>query len=145
MSTVLSSGWHRANKRHGCELCGRVIAVGERYRSSFQVDYGDSWTWRSCEHCEVYASLIFETDQWDEDYGLTSDAADEFEPRTWAEVRIKAMYHRRWRRLDGSLMPVPRLVYARVFYPRHAPWMPRFDSIAVACILPAIDPARAVA
>ena len=142
---VLSAEWRRARKLHGCFLCGRTIAVGERYHYQFQVDCGDAVPWQSCEHCQVYAHLIFQTDQWDDDRGLDFDTADDFEPRTWAEVRIKVMYRRRWRRLDGALMPVPRLVYARLFYPRRSPWESKFTPIAVACVLPDIETARAAA
>jgi hypothetical protein len=135
VSTALRDTYQKARKRRLCDLCGRWIDLGEEYHYGFYVDYGDHYGFSTCAHCDQYMSPIFQSDQWDSDTGVGPDCAEDFDPRTWAEMRLKVWYRRRWRRRDGTLIPVPRLVWARVFYPRRSPWQSGSERVVVACVI----------
>lgn len=96
-----------ARKRHICDMCSRSIEPAEKYRRSAGMDGSSAWTWRECAHCEAFARLAYRRSWHDDGYG--PDLFGEFEPMTVAEARVWAQWRRRWRRLDGSLYPVPSL------------------------------------
>ena len=96
-----------ARKPHLCEMCGRRIDPGEKYRRGSGMDGATAWTWIECAHCAALAAYIGRIDDYyDEGYGF--DLFHEWEPETVEHLRIKALAtRRRWRRADGSLYPVP--------------------------------------
>lgn len=96
-----------ARKAHICDMCSRAIDPGETYRRSAGMDGSSAWTWRECAHCEAFARLAHCRSWQDDGYG--PDLFAEFEPATVAEARVRAQWRRKWRRLDGSLYPVPAL------------------------------------
>jgi len=100
VTTFISSN-PTARKHHLCEDCGRWIRPGERYRRTFAKDCGDVWTYVECPHCITLVPLI----QWEDTYTL--DDFDSWEPRTIADLRLKALWRKRWERADGTLYPVP--------------------------------------
>lgn len=103
MPQTLSQSSPKARKRHHCEMCGRVIDVGEVYTR--QANLGDDgfYDWTNCQQCDVFLNLI---EDWD-GYGIGYDTVQEWEPDNLWELRLKALWHLKWRRGDGSLHPVP--------------------------------------
>lgn len=73
--------------------------------AAFNVDSGEAWTWKECEHCSAMIAILWEHFAWDDTY--SQDTMGEFEPSTIAEARIKVYWQHYWRRRDGSLYPVP--------------------------------------
>jgi len=89
-------------------MCSRTIEVGEQYCRSFNIDGGDVWVWKECQHCSAMIAVLrkhFECYAYDE--GYSQDAMSDFGPTTIAEARLKVCWKRRWRRPDGSLYTVP--------------------------------------
>lgn len=116
--TVLEVRSPVARKRHYCGLCRRVIEPGEQYEAQHNVYDGSAYTHKTCAHCRAYASVIWaDPDGWINDSGLDWVVAMDYEPRTLWGLRLKVGYLRQWRRPDGSLWPVPRLVHCWVFTP----------------------------
>ena len=103
MSATYIHSRPKARKPHRCEDCGRTIHPGEQYVRTFAVD-GNVWTYIECAHCVAIVPLI----EWEDD-GYTYDNFDCWEPRTVADLRLKAQWRKRWTRLDGSLYPIPDL------------------------------------
>ncbi|RIT32723.1 hypothetical protein D2E76_23210 [Mycobacteroides abscessus] len=98
-----------ARKPHRCNMCYRRIEPGERYLKSFNVDSGEGWTWKECEHCDAMLGLLWHQLLEPLDYGegYDSDTMGEFEPSTIGEARLKVYWRHGWRRRDGTLRPVP--------------------------------------
>lgn len=96
-----------ARKSHRCMLCARQISPGERYMHGAGMDGATAWTWAECAHCDALRSYVYAR-HWDDHYD--EELIAEWEPETVAHLRIKAMWNRRWRRTDGTLMPVPEPV-----------------------------------
>ncbi|WP_454232169.1 hypothetical protein [Mycolicibacterium fortuitum] len=72
-----------ARKAHRCSMCYRTIEPGEKYSRSFNVDSGDAWTWKECEHCEAMVCILWKHFEWYAfDEGYNADAMGEFEPTT---------------------------------------------------------------
>ncbi len=96
-----------ARKPHWCEMCGRRIDPGEKYRRGSGMDGSTAWTWRECAHCAALAAYVALDDPWDDD-GYGPDLFTEWEPLTVEHLRLKALAtRRRWRHTDGRLYPVP--------------------------------------
>lgn len=99
----------KARKDHICESCGRVIAKGEEYQRTFAADAGDCWVYKECLHCVALVSIwcLWEYSACGDSY--TSDSFMEYrdEIRTIDDARLWAQWHRKWRRGDGTLFPVP--------------------------------------
>lgn len=111
---AVSRDGHRvASRPYRCYECDREIAMGERYYYLTGIINGDHhWeTYRLCAHCDWAAGwlrgqcngFLFGGVQedlrnhWDEDVLL----------RDFDLGRRIVGMRRRWRRRDGSLMPVP--------------------------------------
>jgi len=94
-----------ARKIHTCEMCIRVIGVGERYLRGAGFGDGTAWTWRECAHCEAVRKLYDISDGGE--YG--EDMFDEWakDSRDVAELRHAAGWRMRWRTRAGTLLPVP--------------------------------------
>lgn len=96
-----------ARKPHRCNLCGRMIRPGETYHRGAGMDGGTAWTWRECAHCYALIPIV---DTIDGEYGWPDDFAD-WTPYTIPHARLRAMWRRRWTRADGTLYPVPVVVW----------------------------------
>lgn len=127
MATVLADRHPVARVAHQCDLCLRRINPGERYQTQFSTE----GTFRCCAHCEAFASVVWASGQVDDAQGADWSTMLDFEPRTLAELRLKALHRRQWTRKDGTLMPVPHVVWARLFYPRHSWDYPQATRIAI--------------
>jgi hypothetical protein len=103
---------HRvARKAHRCDECGRTIEPGETYWPWTGLGEGRFDHGKMCVHCEAAAQWLVEVcngylfhgiaqdlrEHWDEDWSYRN---------LWLGRAVVGM-GRRWRRLDGSLMPVP--------------------------------------
>lgn len=108
MTTVITTH-PKARKIHYCEMCRRVISPGEQYSSSRNLGDGTAFTWKECAHCA--ALLTYVLPLWgDDEYG--PDHLVDWDPNTIDHFRLKALATRRqWRHRDGSLYPVPELVW----------------------------------
>ena len=97
----------KARKTHRCQMCHRQIKSGEVYKRGAGMGGGTAWTWRECAHCEALVRVAFR--RWfDDEYD--AGMLDEFEPNDIAEARVRAQYRRSWRRLDGTLYPIPHVI-----------------------------------
>jgi hypothetical protein len=113
--TVSTQRRSTARRDYRCDECGRTIAAGERYErfSGLNSDWGKWETWRTCEHCLwarqwlsaqcggwCFAGVAEDLrDHWDEDYLLRDLDLGR---------RIVGM-RRKWKRHDGSLIPLAQL------------------------------------
>lgn len=99
----------KALKPHICESCGRVIDKGEKYQRTFAIDSGDTWIYKECAHCTALVSLWCVWEYSGTGEGYTSDTIQEYrdEIRTIPDARLWAQWHRKWRRGDGTLFPIP--------------------------------------
>lgn len=109
----------KARKPQRCMMCNRTIDPGENYRRGAGMDGSTAWTWIECGHCAEFVRVAFSR-SWDDDsYG--EDLFVDFEPQGIPEARIRAQWRRGWRRLDGSLYPLPDVTQAEDKYGfRHA-------------------------
>jgi hypothetical protein len=109
---VFHKNERRARTTHRCEECGRDIAVGETYEAAAGLDW-EGWWWsvKTCEHC-MWARKWLTA----ECNGFVYAGVREDLEEHWTEEplmrdldlgrRIVGMRNR-WRKKDGSLMPVP--------------------------------------
>lgn len=95
----------KARKPHRCMMCYRTIDPGETYRRGAGMDGSTAWTWIECGHCAEFVRVAFRRSWDDESYG--DDLFIDFEPLDIAEARVRAQWRRKWRRLDGTLYPLP--------------------------------------
>lgn len=124
---VIGQSRPRARVAHRCHMCSRTIRVGELYDRQRCVDGRDAWTFISCRHCSVFASLLWARADYDYDDGMGWEALADFEPGTPAEERLQAMWRAQWSCADDTVLPLPRLVKARMFYPQ--PWRRPVDVV----------------
>lgn len=102
----------RARKEHRCGECGRVIARGESYEYSTGGRSGEVWSNKSCLHCceaakwlsrechgYLYGGVL-------EDLQLHWDDGES----TMELGRLIVGIRRKWRRKDGTLMPLPNIL-----------------------------------
>lgn len=101
--TFYSDSWPTARKEHRCSDCRRTIHPGEKYRRGAGMDGEQAWTWKDCEHCYWLLQII----PWDDEYH--PETFDEWEPDSVSELRLKALWLKKWTRADGSLYPVPTI------------------------------------
>ena len=73
---TLSNKIVKANKDHVCNFCGLKISKGENYHTSFNVDGGEGYTWKSHMDCQRLAGIFLEDDNDGE--GLTQDDFDTY-------------------------------------------------------------------
>jgi len=99
----LSHSEPKARKAHKCQMCYRVIGIGEVYTR--QANLGDDgfYDWINCQQCDTFLNLIEDYDG----YGVGCEAVDDWEPGNMRELRLKVLWRKKWRRKDGSLYPVP--------------------------------------
>ena len=102
---ILSDSTPKARKKHTCQMCYRVIDPGETYTRQFNLaDSGDNvYTWKNCTQCDVFLNLIYDNDG----FGIGYESVDEWDPGTVWGLRLKALWHMKWRRKDGTLHSVP--------------------------------------
>jgi len=93
----------KARKSHQCEMCHRVIDVGETYTRQANIGDDGFYDWLNCRQCDVFLNLI---EDWD-GYGIGYETVEEWEPGNMRELRLKALWRMYWRRKDGTLYPVP--------------------------------------
>lgn len=63
-----------ARKKHTCDWCLSTIKIGEKYHTSFNVESGDGYTWKSHVDCQKLAEILFSDDNDGE--GMTQDDFD---------------------------------------------------------------------
>lgn len=102
-----------ARKPHGCGSCGRTIQPGERYKRGAGMD-GTAWTWKECGHCDVLLEFVLHV--WWDDEEYPPDVIVEWDPDGLAELRLKVLFRKQWRRADGTLYPLPVIEYRRQYY-----------------------------
>lgn len=112
--TFFAESHPKARKSHRCHMCYRQIEPGEVYRRSAGMDGSSAWTWIECAHCEAFVRVAYRR-SWSDD-GYDETLLIDFEPHTVAEARVRAQHRRKWRRLDGSLYPVPAVEWAEDKY-----------------------------
>ncbi len=136
----------RARKPHQCTECGRTIEVGEQYQYDFQVYDGSPGTWHTCQHCRV-------AQQW-----LIRECGGYLIEGTWEDIqehiteypklkrplgRLLASRDKKWRMPDGTLMPLPGVLFLmgliergwrcyRRYHLRHRPLTAREITLAEA-------------
>lgn len=135
MITTIRDETPRARKPHRCQLCGRSIAVGERYHSQFNADGGESWMWRECAHCSAVVQTL-----WNRRFDL--EEINGFTVFDWlresgdlALMRLAVGMKRQWRGFADGMMPIPAIpprlcVDCRepVDAPRNYTWCARHDA-----------------
>lgn len=121
---VIDSGERKARKSHACQECRRSIDPGEVYRYWVQTsDYGIE-RHKMCAHCwasiDIAATITGCPRQWwwgmvfnvHSDESFMGDIVMNHElsvSQLRFVVRCDRNARRRWRRKDGSLLPVPQL------------------------------------
>lgn len=108
MMQTLTDIRRKARIHHRCMLCRRLIEPGEMYRYQVNV-YAGIYSWKNCEHCNQFVSLLWSFDPWalDRDEGFSWDAIQEWEPETIEQLRLKVYWKNGWRRRDGTLRELP--------------------------------------
>jgi hypothetical protein len=102
----------RARKTHRCDECGRTIEQGEQYEVAQGLsDEGGSW-WggKTCSHCMTARSFLLVECQGFGHTAVLEELAEHWEESPlyhsmWLGRAILGM-RRRWRRSDGTLLPV---------------------------------------
>lgn len=102
MSDHYNHEWRRARKQHTCYLCWRTILTGENYMRGSGMDNATAWTWKECAHCHAIIDIACDGEL---EYGDITIL--DWEPTTLAHLRLKALWSRKWTRIDGTLQPVP--------------------------------------
>lgn len=104
---TISQSKPKARKAYRCMWCYRTIDPGEVYTRAWNVlSPGEKpYTWINCLHCEAWVRLAG-IESWDGE-GITDECLIEYEPVEMWDLRLKALYRKKWRRADGSLYPVP--------------------------------------
>jgi len=102
---TLSDSTPKARKAHKCQMCYRTIAPGEAYTRQANIGDDGFYDWINCQQCDVFLSLDV-SDYWD-GYGVGFETVQDWEPDSVWELRLKALWRKKWRRKDGSLYPVP--------------------------------------
>jgi hypothetical protein len=98
---TLSHATPKARKAHTCQMCWRTIDVGEIYECQTNINDNTLYTWKNCTQCNVFYGL--------EDYdgdGIGYDTVDNWEPGNTYDLRLKVLWHKKWRRKDGTLYPI---------------------------------------
>lgn len=103
MPLTLADETPTARKEHWCQLCGRIIRLGETYHRQRNIGDDGPYVFKNCRHCEAILPLI----DYDPGFGYTEDDYSQWEPTTLAELRWKVQLNRKWTRRDGALYPVP--------------------------------------
>lgn len=70
---------------------------------------GTAWTFIECAHCAAFIRVAYRRSWMDE--GYDEDLLRDFAPDNIQEARVWAQYRRRWQRADGSLFPIPTVVF----------------------------------
>lgn len=65
-----------ARKDHNCNFCGLKINKGENYHTSFNIDGGESYTWKSHTDCQKLSEIFL--DEENDGEGLTQDDFDSY-------------------------------------------------------------------
>ena len=102
-----------ARKAHRCMMCWRLIEPGETYRRGAGMDGATAWTWIECAHCAEFVRVAYRRYG---DAGYDETLLIDFQPDNMAEARVRAQHRRKWRRLDGSLYPVPAVTITEDMY-----------------------------
>lgn len=101
----------KARKEHRCEMCGRVIGVGEKYRRQGGVYDGLGYTTLVCLQCEAFAQVLHRAGFENDEGGWPwISELDQSEVAYVGLSREFQQFLADWRGLDGNLiepMPVP--------------------------------------
>ena len=95
----------KARSCHMCDFCYRTIEPGETYTRTVSVQ-DCICVWKSCTHCEAMIRIC-DIEEWNLGDGIDRDHFVDLEVRDIFEARCKVMWHRKWRRKDGTLYPIP--------------------------------------
>ncbi len=109
--TVFDSKIRKARKPWQCEECNREITVGEEYEHARGM-LDDHWSqYKTCLHCIAARSWLMVVcsgfmysmvrDELEEHFGENPDYATMWLGRAIINMR------RKWRRPDGTLVPIP--------------------------------------
>jgi hypothetical protein len=108
---TLSKSTPKARKAHWCDWCNRVIDPGEVYNRASVLGDDGFYQWVSCAHCMALVILCRDIhDQSWRDEGISEEDILEWEPGDLRDLRLKALWRKKWRRKDSSLYPVPTKV-----------------------------------
>ena len=99
-----------AKKPHKCDECARDILPGEEYTSAIGKWDGTVSTFKTCRHCGVLQNWL-QRECGGFLYGGLSDEMQEHarEYQSFWLWRGLASMRRRWRKRDGSRIPIPSL------------------------------------
>lgn len=110
----------RARKPHECGECDRFIFVGEpyEYATGLSVDSDTWYTNHTCAHCIAARSFLIKECNGYLMQGVLEDLEEHWQEDTlyrshWLGRAILGI-RRKWRKRDGSLMPVPAPHESRV-------------------------------
>ena len=59
MTVLLESKRVKARKIHHCDMCGKVIEVGEEYEAPHIIGDDGPYTFHQCDRCAPYVSEIW--------------------------------------------------------------------------------------
>ncbi len=76
-----------ARKKHTCDWCLSTIKIGEKYHTSFNVDHGEGYAWRSHIDCQELAEIFFSDDNDGE--GITMDDFDTYIFESYRDITGK--------------------------------------------------------
>ena len=104
----------QAKKEHFCEECARTIATGESYRMYGGCFQGDKWNQHpTCQHCVTACRWLIDTCSGFVHGGVEEDIrAHAQEYRRMDLYRLSAMMRRQWRKKNGHLYAVPKVLDA---------------------------------
>ena len=96
----------RARKAHFCDMCRRVIDIGEVYKRGAGFD-GTAWSWKECQHCEAVLGIYDLGFDGEYNGDHFEDWASDGNARDLGEARDMAGFRKQWRTKAGSLWPLP--------------------------------------
>lgn len=110
-ASVYSEREYTARKQWRCTECERDILPGERYHYNFQVVDGQPDEYRWCAHCGVGLKWLGVVCRGWLFYATTEDLRQHMgvDGYPWVALGRHVVGRRRkWRRKDGTLLPLPR-------------------------------------
>lgn len=112
VTQVNDGEYRKARKPHKCNECGRAIAAGENYHYETFIDTGGKFAQhKTCAHCMVARGwLQAECGGWIYS-GIEEDLREHVCEGGYGMslARLSVAMKNNWKRLDGSLRPVPAM------------------------------------
>lgn len=68
----------KARKEHKCDMCGKLIAVGELYESATYSCDGTVYDWKTCDRCKAYVNEAFSNKDYCWDDGMSEEDFREY-------------------------------------------------------------------